>query len=302
MRKRKLQISSLHIINRFVISLFCLLLGSCDLFKIKNTEEEEKDNPVVAAVDNNFLRKADLAFITKETSTKEDSSSLATRYVQSWVKKQLMIKEAGKNITLSQAELDKKLLDYRYALIVYEYEKQYIEEHLSKEVTDEEIQQYYDENQDNFILKEIIVRTNFIKMEKNLSQNSKVEKLLKQNKPEDKETLRELAIKSASNYFLEDSTWIKFEDIILNTPLSNHNNKVQLLNRSNNLIKVEDEEFNYYFNILEYKLQDQIPPVEFVKDEISRIIVNKRKVNLAETLQNNVYKRAQENNEFKIYE
>ncbi|WP_186753854.1 peptidylprolyl isomerase [Echinicola salinicaeni] len=302
MRKRKLKISSFQIISRFIIILFCTVLSSCDLFKIKNTEEEEKDNPAVASVDNNFLRKADLSFITKETTSKEDSINLATRYIQSWIKKQLMIKEAGKNITLSQAELDKKLLDYRYALIVYEYEKQYIEDNLSKEVTDEEIQQYYDNNRDNFILKEIIVRTNFIKMEKSLSQNTKVEKLLKQNSPEDKETLRELAIKSASNYFLEDSTWIKFEDIILNTPLSNHNNKVQLLSRSNNIIKVEDEEFNYYFNILEYKLQDQIPPVDFVKDEISRIIVNKRKVNLAETLQNNVYKRAQENNEFKIYE
>ncbi|WP_246581418.1 peptidylprolyl isomerase [Echinicola shivajiensis] len=302
MRKRKLQISSFQIISRFIIILSCLILSSCDLFKIKNTEEEEKDNPVVASVDNNFLRKADLAFITKETTTREDSISLATRYIQSWVKKQLMIKEAGQNITLSQAELDKKLLDYKYALIVYEYEKQYIEENLNKEVSDEEIQRYYEDNQDNFILKEIIVRTNFIKLEKNLSQNSKVEKLLKQNTAESKEALRELAIKSASNYFLEDSTWIKFEDIILNTPLNNHNNKVQLLTRSSKVIKVEDEEFNYYFNILEYKLQDQIPPVEFVKDEISRIIVNKRKVNLAETLQNNVYKRAQENNEFKIYE
>ncbi|GAB4107628.1 hypothetical protein GCM10028791_00740 [Echinicola sediminis] len=266
------------------------------------TEEESPDDLVVASVDNNHLKRADLEFITRETSSKEDSSNLATRYIQSWVKKQLMIREASKNITLSQAELDKKLLDYKYALIVYEFEKEFIESNLDDHVSEEDILQYYADNQDNFILKEIIVRSNFIKMDKKLPQNPQVEKLLNQNNEESKLNLKELALKSASNYFLEDSTWIKFDEIIINTPLSEHSNKVQLLSKQNKLIKVEDDMFNYYFKILEYKLQDQVPPVEFVKDEISKIIINKRKVSLAETLQNNVYKRAQENNEFKIYE
>jgi len=301
MKKTELHILSLpkiSLISAFVLSL---CLTGCDLFKMK-TEEETDENPVVASVENNYLRKADLAFVTKETQTKEDSSNLAKRYIQSWVKKQLMIREASKNVTLSQAELDKKLLDYKYALIVYEFEKEYIENNLDKSITEDQIQQYYADNKDNFILKEIIVRSNFIKMDKDLPQNAQVERLLRLDSEESKQGLRELALKSASNYFLEDSTWIKFDEIIIHTPLAEHNNKVQLLSRNNKLIKVEDERFNYYFKILEYKLQDQVPPVEFVKDEISKIIINKRKVSLAEALQNNIYKRAQENNEFKIYE
>lgn len=287
-------------INSILLSFTLLLLTGCDLFKFKTSEEEE-NNPVVATVDGNSLRHADLVFVTKETQNPADSSNLAKRYVQSWIKKQLMIKAASKNITISQAELDKKLLDYKYALIVYQFEKDYIEKNLNREVGQEEIASYYEKNQENFTLKEIIVRTNFIKMEKSLSQNNQAERLLKSSNEKDRQPLRDLAIKSATNYFLEDSTWIKFEDIIINTPLTETTNVVQLLQKKD-FIKVADDTYNYYFKILEFKLQDQVPPVDFVKDEISKIIINKRKVSLAEELQNEIYNRAQENNEFKIYE
>src|SRR5690606_33429272 len=116
----------------------------------------------------------------------------------------------------------------------------------------------------------------------------------------DKE-LRELALRYASNYYLEDSTWIEFDDIVLNTPLIENNNHVQLLTE-NKLIQVDDTDYSYYFKILEYKLQDQVPPLEFVKEEISKIIINKRRVALAASLHNEVYQRALEKNDFTIYE
>jgi hypothetical protein len=53
---------------------------------------------------------------------------------------------------------------------------------------------------------------------------------------------------------------------------------------------------------LEYKLQDQIPPLDFVREEISKILTNKKRVALVEQLQKDIYNRALENNEFKIYD
>lgn len=303
LKKTGYNISSLKKTKKVILTaLVPALLSGCGFFKMKTEDENPQDSPAVAAVDDIYLRKADLDFVTRETTTPADSANLAQRYVQSWIKKQVMIKEASQNIAVSQAELDKKLLDYKYALIVYEYEKEYVEKHLNKEVSADEIAMYYEQNRDNFTLKEIIVRANFIKMDKNLSQNTQVSRLMNKSNNGGQNELRELAIKSAANYFLEDSTWVKFDEIIANSPLSENENRVQLLTKGPRLIKVEDDQYNYYFNILEYKLQDQVPPVEFVKDEITKIIINKRKVTLAEALQNEVYKRAQENNEFKLYE
>ena len=288
-----------QLISKTIVIFVALgTLSACDSLRFK--KDEASEDPIVASVDEQHLRKSELVSITANTSSDADSSSLANRYIQTWIKKQLMMKEAGKKGSYDEAELNRKLLNYKYALIVYEFEKRHIDQHLVEDVSDAEIEEYYKANKDNFTLKEVIVRLNFVKVEKKDAQRGQIDKLLKAQR-DNKTELEEFAIKYASNYFLEDSTWVKFDDIIVNTPLFNHPNKVQLL-RQEKLIKVDDANHSYYFRILEYKLEDQVPPKEFVKEEISKIILNKRRVALADQLQKEIYNRALENNEFKIYE
>lgn len=277
------------------------LMSSCDLFNYKSTEENEEDDPIVAEVDGTELRQSELKLISTKGLNPSDSTAIISRYVQTWIKKQLMIREATRSMAFDEAEINRKLLDYKYTLMVYEFEKAFLEDNLDENIPFQEVETYYNLYKENFSLKEIIVRCNFLKMDKNNNQIKTLEKLLPQPKGIQIASINEIALKYANNYFLEDSTWIRFEDIILNTPLKDHPNKVGLL-KNNSLIQVEDEKFKYYFRILEYKLQDQIPPVEFVKEEISKILINKRRVGLIEQLQKEIYNRALENNEFKIYE
>lgn len=291
---------SWHSVKVFAFLLFLGLITSCDLFKMKS-ESEGEDNPVLATVGKSNLKLSDIDFIRKENQGDLDSTELVNRYLQNWIRKQLMIREASKNLTINEAEIERKLLDYRYALIVYEFEKSFVEKNLDKEVSIGEIEEYYEKHKENFSLKEIIVRTNFVKLEKNLPQKRQLERLLRSQRESDKNELKEMALRYANNYYLEDGNWIKFDDIILNSPLAQNPNKVQLLKNSP-LISVDDDNYTYYFSILEYKLQDQVPPLEFVRDEISKIIVNKRRVALAEQLHKDVYNKALDNNEFRIYD
>lgn len=300
MKTKKNVCTKLQSTKTYLILLSILMLGSCDLFKMKGEEEDEED-PVIAAVGKTYLHASDIDFIRGDARAELDSAEMVSRYVQTWIKKQLMIKEASKNLTINEAELNRKLLDYRYALIIYEFEKSHVEQKLNKEVPLDEILAYYERHKENFALKEIIVRTNFIKMEKGLPQKRQVERLINSNRENDRKEIKDIAQRYASNYFLEDSTWIKFDDIILNTPLAQNANNVQLI-RSNRTISVDDDTYAYFFHILEYRLQDQVPPLEFVKDEISKIIVNKRRVALAEQLHKDVYNKALDNNEFTIYD
>ncbi|MCL6259180.1 peptidyl-prolyl cis-trans isomerase [Aquiflexum sp. TKW24L] len=286
--------------SNLVILFFLSTISACDFFRFKSQEEVEND-PILATVDNQNLHWSELLFIGSESKSVEDSANLANRYVQSWVRKQLLIKEAGKSMAFDEAEINRKLLDYKYALMVYEFEKKYVEENLDYKVSQKEIEDYYQVNKVNFSLKEIIVRLNFVKIEKGSAQNSQVERLLRSQSQKDSDSFKELAANSGTNYFLEDSTWIKLDDIIINTPLANHPNKVELV-RSNKYVTTEDERFKYLIKIIEYKLQDQVPPLEFVREEITKILINKRRIELVDQLQKEVYNRALEKNEFKIYE
>lgn len=283
--------------------LFVLLLatvGACDFFRFKSEETGEEDQ-IIASVGNQNLHLSELSFIKSESKSEEDSANIAGRYVQSWVRKQLLIKEAGKSMAFDEAEINRKLLDYKYALMVYEFEKKYVAENLNSEVSQQEIEDYYQINKVNFSLKEIIVRVNFVKIEKESVQNRQIERLLRSQNQKDKDAFKALAVSSGANHFLEDSTWVKLDDIIIDTPLSNHPNKVELV-RNNKQIITDDDSFRYYFRILEYKLQEQVPPLEFVRDEITKILINKRRIELVDQLQKEVYNRALEKNEFKIYE
>ncbi len=282
--------------------LFILVLGlgSCDFFKFKS-EEDTEENPIVASVANQQLRMEEVSKLNTTGLNSTDSIGIVNRYIQSWVKKHLMINEASRMRAFDEEEINRKLLDYKYALMVYEYEKSYLEQNLQKSIPNEEIEAYYDAFQENFSLREIIVRINFLRMDKSSSQIAALERLLKLPEGENRSELEDIALTQASNYYLEDSTWVRFDDIIVNTPLVNHPNKVTLL-RNQKLIAVEDDSYKYYFRILEYKLQDQIPPLQFVSDEISKILLNKKRVELIEKHQKEIYNRAQENNEFKIYE
>jgi hypothetical protein len=300
MKRKNKKYLTLRWRNNLIILFLLTITSACDFFRFKSQEEGEND-PILATVDNQNLHWSELSFIGSESKSVEDSANLANRYVQSWVRKQLLIKEAGKSMAFDEAEINRKLLDYKYALMVYEFEKKYVEENLDYKVSQKEIEDYYQVNKVNFSLKEIIVRLNFVKIEKGSAQNSQVERLLRSQSQKDSDSFKELAANSGTNYFLEDSTWIKLDDIIINTPLANHPNKVELV-RSNKYVTTEDERFKYHFKILEYKLQDQVPPLEFVREEITKILINKRRIELVDQLQKEVYNRALEKNEFKIYE
>jgi len=281
-------------ITNFIFFLNILLFfASCERID-KNQSEDE--NPIVAEVDQNLLRKSDLKFLSTDSFNQQDSANIVKIYIETWIRQQLMVKEALKNIPIDEAELNRKVQDYKNSLLVYEFEKNHVEKNL-QEVKTEEINNYYDANKSNLTLKETIVKVQYLKIEKGNKVNQQLEKsLLTRNT----EKIKEIALKDAATFFLEDSVWVKFEDLISNTPFTKNRNQINL--RINTLIKENDDNFNYYLFVIDFKLRGEISPLEFVREEVIKIVKNKKRTALALELQQEIYNRALKNNEFKIYE
>ena len=51
----------------------------------------------------------------------------------------------------------------------------------------------------------------------------------------------------------------------------------------------------------QYKLSEQISPIAFVENDIRNVILNSRKVALAKGLENEIFERSKENEDYKIY-
>lgn len=277
-----------------------LSLSSCDYLASSDQISANASKELVASVGNSFLFASDISNIISAQTSREDSALIVEQFVRNWIKKELLVQEANNNMKINQSEIERKVADYRFTLLSYEYQKLMVQQSLDTSVTFQEIRDYYEENQVNFALKQNIFRGRYLKISNDAPKKNDVRRWIKSSRPQDMESLKSYAFQFADNYSLEDSTWIKFDDIIKNSPLSTISNKVQFLRR-NRYVEEVDSVYLYLLNIQEYKISEEASPLEFVQEEIRNIILNKRKVALAKSLENDIYGRAKENEDYKIY-
>lgn len=293
-----LTVFSASITKLGLASMMGILLFSCDLIQRKKSSLE--DRKPVARVRDQYLYPEELEGIASSDMTAEDSAARINAYVNSWIRKQLLITEARKTIDINEAEVERKVLEYRYSLIGYEYQNYYIQKYLVDTVSSAEIQAYYKAHQDNFILKKNIVRATYIKVAKGAPRTNRIKEWIYSAKPKEKEELKSYCLSFSSAYRLVDSTWVEFDKLAYNSPLAGIPNKIQFLQYTP-YYETNDNDFLYYLKVDEYKIEDQVSPIDFVRNDIKNIILNKRKVELAHKLEEEVYDQASQNKDFEIF-
>jgi len=265
-----------------------------------NGDDEPASQPL-ASVGEIYLYPKDVQGVVPPGISKEDSIDLIDRHVKGWVKKQLLISEAQKHLSFDEVELERRVLDYRYALMMHEFEKFSIARNIDTNISEEQIEAYYQENIENFELKQNIIRGYFIQLSKDAPKLARFRYLLRSNRVRDIEELKSYAYSYGTKVHLDDSIWVNFEDVINNTPLMDIPNKTDFLRR-NKFYEAPDDNFIFFLKVSQYKVQNDTSPLEFVRDDIQKIILNKRKVMLAKKLEEDIYENAIENENFKIYE
>lgn len=294
--------SSTRITSWMALGLAAWLLSGCELIRWKNEEQAKPPGPrPVARVNEVYLYEDDLSGIVDQKSTQADSIARVTAYVNSWIRKQLIIQEATRRINIDEAEVERKVLEYRYSLIGYEYQNFYIRQHLDENISAQEIIDYYNQHLDNFTLKQNIVRGTFIKVPKTAPRTNKIKDMIYSRKEKDMEELRSYCLSFSTVYHLADSTWIEFDKLVVNSPIAEIPNKIQFL-KTNPYYETNDAEYLYLLKVDDYKISDNVSPLEFVKEDIRNILLNKRKVELARTLEDEVYANALKEKSFEIFD
>ena len=229
-----------------------------------------------------------------------DSGRLVDKYVDDWIKKQLLIIKANEELSINAINIDRKVEDYRYALIMHEFEKIYIGSHLNTQVTQEEIEFYYHERSENFLLKQNIVQCIFAKIPSSAPDISQIRRNIRNFPNTDIEDIKNYCYQFADLSFLDDSVWIGLDELVVNTPLASLQNKTQFLEKTV-YSETRDEGYIYLFRIVEYKISDQVAPLEYVKEDIENIIINKRKLALKKELHETIYEEALKTKKFEVY-
>lgn len=292
--------SKLLKIKAFLTAVVIVMLVGCEFVRLKTPAPEGSDEAPVARVYDTYLYRNELSGIAPPNLSDEDSAKLVEKYVDSWIKKQLMITKASARMEFNEAEIERKVLDYKYALMVHEYEKYQVNKNLNREVTQQEIENYYKEKHENFLLKQNIVKCLFVKLPKEAPRLSRIRTLLRGYPDSDMEEIKSYCFRFAVSSSLENDLWLNFDEVVKSTPLASIPNKVQFL-RDNSFVETSDEKFVYFIKIIEYKIFDQVSPLEVIREDIVNIILNRRKIELAKQLEEEILNEGQLNNEFEIY-
>ena len=87
--------------------VFLLLLSNCDHF-VKNSKEV-----VVAECYGKYLYESDLVGIVPENTSTLDSIQRVNSFIDSWIRRQVLIHQAENNLDKEALNLDKQLEEYR---------------------------------------------------------------------------------------------------------------------------------------------------------------------------------------------
>ncbi len=269
---------------------------SCSFFK----HSDEQDGRIVAKAFDKTLAWNELEGLIPADASKADSTKIADSYIDNWIRQQVVLHKAEANMQGDSLRnhIEKQLEDYRNSLVRFAYEKELVSQKLDTVVSEQEIANYYDTNKDNFELKDNIIKVIYLKVNKKSPKLNKVREWYKSDREQDRKQLEDYCHQFAENYFLDDNTWLLFDDLIKEIPIRTYDKEQYLKN--NRFVEIEDSNYYYLVNIKGFKIKDSLSPLVFEHDNIINIILNKRKLKLIEDMEKSAYEEAMKHKDVEI--
>lgn len=244
--------------------------------------EPSAQKKCVVSFHHECLTTEELAKIT-ENYHGQDSTLLANNYVKDWLKTEYLYHLSKKNIVINEDELQQLLQNITKQYYISAYLKEYIKKNLDTSVSYQEIVEYYQSHKESFKLTSAIAQIFYVKLNDHEKEITEFRKLLALA-AKDKQRLHTFIIEKAHSYFIEDSLWLKWDDIIKEMPILK-NYDINTLPKGK-IIEWKDGTFYYYLKLKNYKVKNDYSPITYEKNKIQKSILNERKNQLVEELRN----------------
>ena len=266
--------------------LFSVLIVSCK----KKSAGDASSERVIARVYDKYLYAEQVSNIVPPGASKADSLMLIRNYVENWIRRQSVLKRAEDNLDDELKDVERQLDEYRNSLITYIYESELVKQKLDTTVSEDEIEKYYNENPNNFQLKNNILKVIYFRIPKSAPKIEKVRNWYTSEQEKDKKQLEEYCYQFAGDYYFNEEEWLLFDDLIKKIPVKTYDQEQFLKN--NRFIEIPDSNSIFFVNIKGFKIKESLSPLSFERDNIRNLILNKRKLELISAMEKDAYDNA----------
>jgi hypothetical protein len=253
-------------------------------------KETQTDERVLAKAYNQTFTLAQLREMIPAGTPPRDSVQMAKNFIDTWIREQVILHLAEKNLPDHMKQVQQQLEEYRKSLIMYIYESELIRQHLDTTVSEEEIINYYNENPQNFELKDNIVKATYVIVKQNAPKLNKLRGWFHSASTKDKKLLNDYCYQFATAFRLDDENWILFDELAKAVPIKTYDQEHFL--RNNRLLEIADSAYYYLIRIHDFKIKESLSPLEFERENIRSLILNKRKLQLIKQLEKQAIQQA----------
>ncbi|MFZ1705715.1 MAG: hypothetical protein WAT79_15295 [Saprospiraceae bacterium] len=271
------------------------LLTTCLLFALIGCNSNKSQNlgePLVKVGDK-ILYSSVVNQLINEGTNIEDSTAIVSGYIENWVRNNLVILEAEKNIP-ANLNLNQLVQDYRSSLLMYHFENQLINKKLDTIITDQQKQDFYEEYGTQFILSHKIISVILIKSSAN---DGSFSSWVKKMKTKNNDQLLQEAKKNKYTVIYDGSKWLPSEDIkniVSDVNVSNLKKDYQT--------QIKNKSGQYFVKILSGYNENDIPPLQYIDKKIVQVMLNSRKTELLKSMREELYQKNLNSRKIKYYQ
>ena len=257
------------------------------------------DGDVVARVGQHKLYLTEMETVIPNGLPPEDSARLAEQYIRSWATEQLYLDMASQQLSKSEKDVSMELEAYKNSLLRYRYEQRYVNERLDTTVTRAEIDGYYEEHGDLFVLDVPILKARFVDIMEDSPNYETIRRKMSSNKYEDIAEADSLAYSSALRYLDWSDRWV---DAVTLAREFGIDYGTMLSRLSGSFVEIREDRGDVKLAyILETRRAGTPAPVEYCEDRIRDIIISTRKHQLLTTLEQDLLDNALSKDNLIIY-
>ena len=259
---------------------------------------DHKGKTPLVEVDGRFLYREDLQAVLPAGLSADDSLLFADNYVRNWVEEVLLYDKAAENIP-DNAEVDRLVANYRKSLILHIYQQALIHQKLVAQVTEDEVQAYYRDNQNLFKVDRPLIKGLFIKVPLKAPQLADVRRWYRSDNHEAVEHLEKYSLRNAVKYEYFYDKWLPAADVLDQLPEGGVAAEAAL--RQKQPVELADTAFHYFLNVTDYRAVGEDEPYEMARAHARELLLNIRQVEFMRQVREDLYRRAVENDEIIYY-
>jgi hypothetical protein len=242
---------------------------------------------------------SDLADIFTLNDIDTDSAGAISTYTSAWVRRQLITKKAEELLDEKQKDVKAEIEDYRSSLLIYRLEHDYILKNMDTLVTQDEIENMYNENQELFKTQSILIQATYIKIQTETPETENIKKMCRFNA--DMKKVEELCVMYADKYDTFNGKLIEIYELLRLMPVNTNYDEFEKTLTANGFYETKDAKYSYFVKLQSMLPKGSVSPLEKEKETIRTIILTKRKRELTSKLEEEIYNAGINSKDAKIY-